>query len=203
MRAVIIANGKVFDYEKIKKYIKKGDYIICADGGYDHAIKLGVTPDVLIGDMDSVKSKDLQVEKIVYPKRKDWTDSEIVIDYARGKGFDELVLLGFTGGRADHMLTNIFMLVCNADIDMLIADENSEIKLAKKDNIVFGKKGDIVSIIPINGNLENVSTENLEYPLNTETLYFGEGRGVSNVMTSDKCRITIGAGQGLIIKSVD
>ena len=203
MRAVIIANGKVFDYEKIKKYIKKGDYIICADGGYDHAIKLGVTPDVLIGDMDFVKSKDLQVEKIVYPKRKDWTDSEIVIDYARGKGFDELVLLGFTGGRADHMLTNIFMLARNADIDMLIADENSEIKLAKKDNIVFGKKGDIVSIIPINGNLENVSTENLEYPLNTETLYFGEGRGVSNVMTSDKCRITIGAGQGLIIKSVD
>ena len=203
MRAVIIANGKVFDYEKIKKYIKKDDYIICADGGYDHAIKLGVTPDVLIGDMDSVKSKGLQVEKIVYPKRKDWTDSEIVIDYARGKGFDELVLLGFTGGRTDHMLTNIFMLARNADIDMLIADENSEIKLAKKDNIVFGKKGDIVSIIPINGNLENVSTENLEYPLNTETLYFGEGRGVSNVMTSDKCRITIGAGQGLIIKSVD
>lgn len=203
MRAVIIANGKITDFEKIKKYIKKDDYIICADGGYNYAESLDVTPDIIIGDMDSVKSKDIQTERIVFPVRKNLTDSEIVIDYAEEKGFDELLLLGFTGGRADHLLTNIMLLVSRPDINMMIVDEYSEIVPAKKENIIYGSKGSLVSIIPINGDLKGVTTENLEYPLDNETLFFGQGRGVSNVMLSDMCRIKIESGTGLIIKSTD
>lgn len=203
MRAVIIANGRINDYEKIKAYLRKDDRIICADGGYEHALKLGAEADVLLGDMDSVKSDTVSVKKIVYPKRKDFTDSELVVDYAVGEGFKELLLLGFTGGRADHMLTNIAMLVRYPEIDIMIADENSEIILGKKVNRITGKKGDIVSIIPINGDLTGVTTDRLEYPLNGETLYFGYGRGVSNVMCGEECTVIFGSGTGLIIKSYE
>lgn len=203
MRALIIANGKITDFEKIKKYIKKDDYVICADGGYDYAKKLGVCPNVIIGDMDSISSDDVKEKKLVFPKKKDLTDSELVVGYAVENGFDELLLVGFTGGRADHMLTNIMLLTKHADVDIKIIDEYSEISLAKEENVIYGECGGLISIIPINGDLCGVSTEGLEYPLKDETLYFGEGRGVSNVMLSDKCKITIKSGRGLIIKSTD
>ena len=203
MRAVIIANGKITDFEKINKLIRDDDYIICADGGYDYAEKLGAVPNIIIGDMDSVKSEDLQLDKIVFPAKKDLTDSEIVLEYAAEKGFDELLLLGFTGGRADHMLTNIMLLTKYPHIDITIADEYSEIFLAKNENVIKGIKGTIISVIPINGDLKGVTTKELEYPLFDEDLYFGTGRGVSNVMLSDECVIKIKSGTGLIIKSTD
>lgn len=201
MRATIVANGIITDFEKIRKYIKHDDYIICADGGYDYAEKLKIKPDIVIGDMDSVKSNTLQTEKMVYPEKKDLTDSEIVLDYAIKKGFDELVLLGFTGGRSDHMLTNLMLLSKYPNTNIKIADEYSEIFLAKKTNVICAEKGTTISIIPIGGNLIGVTTDGLEYPLNKEDLYFGEGRGVSNVMLSDKCEICIESGLGLIIIS--
>lgn len=203
MRAVIVANGKITDFDKIKKHIKSGDRIICADGGYDYAEKLGVIPDIVIGDMDSLGNVNNETEKIIFPTKKDFTDGEIVLEYASENNFDEIILLGFTGGRADHMLTNIMMLSRYSDKNIKIIDEYSEIILAKKENIIFGEKGALISIIPVNGDLCGVFTEGLEYPLCGETLYFGEGRGVSNVMLSDKCRIKIQSGCGLIIKSTD
>lgn len=203
MRAVLIANGTFSDYERLKGYIEPEDVIICADGGYDHARKLSVMPDVVIGDMDSVKSASIEAEEVVYPAKKDLTDSEIVVEYALRKGYRDLLLLGFIGTRMDHTLTNLFMLSKFPDANMLMVDEHNEIRLARKENIIAGKKGDLVSVIPLKGQLSGVTVENLEYPLHRETLYFGEGRGVSNVMTGDCCRITIDSGLGLIIKSSD
>lgn len=203
MRAVIIANGKITDFDKIKTYIKSDDFIICADGGCDYAEKLGVKPDILIGDMDSVKNKSVDTEKMVFPEKKDLTDGEIVLEYAIRRNFDEIVLLGFTGGRADHLLTNIMLLAKYPDKRITVVDEYSEIIFAKSENTVCAAPGSIISIIPINGDLAGVSTEGLYYPLDNETLYFGEGRGVSNVMLSDECRIYVKSGKGLIIKSTD
>lgn len=203
MRAVIIANGKIENIDKIKRHIKDGDYIICADGGYDYAVKMGIVPDIIIGDMDSVKTKTADIEKIVFPVKKDFTDSEIVLEYAAEKGFDELLLLGFTGKRTDHMLTNILLLTHYPNMNITILDEYSEIILSKSENVIYGEAGTLVSIIPINGDLCGVTTDGLEYPLADETLKFGCGRGVSNVMLSDKCVIKIKSGFGIIIKSTD
>jgi len=201
MKAILIAGGNVSDYDKL--YINENDYVICADSGYDRAKKLGIIPDVVIGDMDSVKSTEIKSEKIVYPTRKDYTDSELIMEYAKNNGFDELILLGFIGTRMDHTITNLSLLLNYSESDAVIINENNEIRLARDKNIIKGKKGDIVSIIPFGGDLRGIFTHNLEYTLKNENLYLGFGRGVSNVMTSDECTITIESGKGLIIKSRD
>ncbi len=203
MTALIVGNGEVS--EKIKPLLPENAYVICADGGFRHMDKLGLTPDIVIGDMDSVKA-DLHGEKtIVYPVRKDFTDSEIAVNYAIDNGFSDLVLIGFTGTRTDHTLTNLFLLkgISERGARAKIIDEHNIIRYAEKENIIRGKKGDIVSIIPIGGDVSGITTEGLDYPLFSETLEFGKGRGVSNVMTGDECRITVKNGSALIIKSKD
>lgn len=205
MRAVIIGNGAITNYDIIRKRLRNDDYIICADGGYNHTKELGVKPSVVIGDMDSIGDNDYDGEIINLPIRKDFTDSEVCVKYILLKHFDEVMMLGFTGKRQDHAISNLLLLkqFADAETKAYIVDENNEIYCTNSENTIYGKKGDIVSIIPITGNLCGVTTKGLDYPLNDETLIFGESRGVSNIMTSDKCTISIKSGFGLIIKARD
>ena len=198
MRAVIIGSGEIKDYKKAKSRIGAEDYIICADGGYDHAVKMGVKPDILIGDFDSISNIPEDTEKVQYPTRKDMTDSHIALELAREKGYNKMLLLGFTGDRADHSLTNILLLINYPEA--VIADDNNEIRLIKDAAELFGSAGDTVSIVPVYGDLEGITTSGLEYPLDNETLYLGDSRGVSNVMTDEKCVIKCRGGMGLVIK---
>lgn len=204
MRAVIIGNGNISDDAYIKKYLQSGDVIICADGGYNHAVRMQVKPDIVIGDMDSVCRDVRGIPNVVYPKRKDFTDGELAVRHALEQGADEVLLLGFTGTRLDHTLTNIFLLKLIADAGKtgFLADENNEIYLSEQENLIRGRQGDLVSIVPLE-DMHGIYTERLEYPLKDETLHFGQSRGVSNVMLAADCRITVRQGFGLIIKSRD
>lgn len=198
MRAVIIGGGSITDYKYIRSKISADDYVICADGGYDHARVLRVSPDILIGDFDSIKALPEDTKKIKYPVRKDFTDGEIAVKYALEHGFDDVLLLGMTGDRADHTITDILLLTqCKSGA---VIDDNNEIYLLRGRLCLNGSAGETISIVPIFGNLEGITSENLEYPLNDETLYFGESRGVSNVMLSNSCTITAKKGMGLVIK---
>lgn len=205
MRAVIIGNGTVLNYEYIKSKLKKNDYIICADGGLRHANALGIKPAVLIGDLDSVGNCEYDCEVINLNVKKDFTDSEICIKYLLLKDFDEILMLGVTGNRIDHTLNNLMLLkqIFDAGKKGCIIDDNNEIYYAAEENSIYGKKGDIVSIIPVGKSLLGVTTHGLEYPLVDEELFFAQSRGVSNVMISDKCHIQIKSGEGFIIKSRD
>jgi len=205
MRAVIIGGGRSGDAAFCRSLILDNDYIICADGGYDLAMQMGIKPDILIGDLDSVKSENINTEIIKYPTRKDATDGEIAVDYAIEKGYDDILMIGFIGNRMDHTLTNISLLIRikRAGRNGVIIDYNNEIRLLEDSITVSGKKGDLVSIIPITDTVGKVVTEKLEYPLDGEDLYYGESRGVSNVMLADECRISIKSGRALVIKSRD
>ena len=197
MRAVIIGSGHIGDCDYIKSKIAQNDYIICADGGYDHAVKMGLEPDILIGDFDSIL-KLPETEKIEYPARKDFTDGELCVKYAAEHGFDDVLLLAMTGDRADHTITDILLLTqCKKGC---IADDNNEIYLLRDSVTINGNAGDTVSIVPVGGDVCGITTTNLEYPLCDETLYFGESRGISNVMTANECTITAKKGMGLVIK---
>ncbi len=198
MRAVIIGNGQINDYEYIKSKIRSADFIICADGGYNHALKMGITPDILIGDLDSAENIGAGIEKLRYPERKDFTDGELAIDYALKKGYGDILLLSMTGDRADHTITDILLMTKCANACMI--DDNNEIYILRDKLKIEGKKGDTVSIVPIGGDVSGVTTEGLEYPLDRETLYFGASRGVSNVMNEDGCAITAENGIALVIK---
>lgn len=197
MRAVIIGNGTVSDYELIRSIIKEDDFIICADGGYNHAKKAGIVPDLVIGDFDSSVKPANDIERFVYPVQKDFTDGELCVKYACEHGFEEIVMLGMTGSRMDHTLTDMLLLAqCKKGC---IIDDNNEIYLLRDKFVIENKKGMTLSIIPVNSDLCGLYAKGLEYPLNGDTLYFGESRGNSNVITEDYCEITAKSGMGFII----
>lgn len=203
MKAVIIAGGEIKDYNLLKEYIKKSDIVICADRGYDHLRKTGLKADIVLGDMDSAKCMDIDEKKILYPKKKDLTDSEIAIDYAVENGYKTLYLFAFLGTRMDHTINNISLLFKYDNVDAKVIDEKNEIMVMREENVLSGKKGDIVSIIPFGEDIVGVTTSGLEYPLFCEDLFFSKSRGVSNLMTDNECIITKKSGKGLIIKSID
>ncbi len=196
MRAVIIGNGSINDYRYIKSKLCDSDYIICADGGLKHISKLGVKPDVAIGDFDSSEKSDT-VKTYVYPADKDYTDGELAVDYALKSGYNEILLIAMTGTRLDHTMTNIFQLAKSSGISLI--DDKNEIYIVKDTLVLEKRKGKTLSIIPVFSNLEGITTTGLLYPLNNETLYFAQGRGNSNVITDDKCTISVKSGTGVVI----
>lgn len=204
MKALILGNGDIFDYPAMAARTADYDLLICADGGLRHAQALGWTPDILLGDMDSVKTAPAAVPKQVFPARKDETDGELAVGYALAQGAGEIVLAGFSGCRLDHTLTNVFFLKTIADAGKtgVFLDDKNEIYYIQDQVSLQGRAGDLVSIVPLT-DMGGVTTRGLEYPLAGETLYFAKSRGVSNVMTGSWCEITARSGCGLVMKSRD
>ena len=196
MKAVIIGNGTLTDYDKLKRYAENADIVLCADGGYKHAEAAGIKIDLVMGDFDSSEEPG-HIKKCVFPTHKEYTDSELCLHYAKEHGYDEIVMFAVTGTRLDHSLTN--MLLLSQCRNGCIMDDNNEIYLLKDRFFTSGKKGKTISVIPVYGDLCGVSTVGTEYPLYNETLFFGESRGNSNVITDDYCEITAKGGMALVI----
>lgn len=201
MRAVVICGGNVGEY--IKAYVKPDDFVICADSGYDRAKMNKIKPNIVIGDMDSAENELAGENTVIYPVRKDFTDGELAVRYVLDNGFCEVLLFGMIGTRMDHTLANISLLKQLKGIDAVIIDANNEIRFTDGKIELSGKKGDIVSIIPFDGDVFGVTTEGLDYPLSDGTVRSGTTLGVSNVMVEDKCRITVKSGSAFIIRSKD
>ena len=204
MRAVIICGGTITDYRYIKAQIKDGDLIICADSGYDHAVNMGIKASIVVGDFDSISTIPADIQTIQYPARKDQTDSEIAVEYARKMGVKDFLLIAATGTRLDHTLTNILLLKdCLAHGEnALIVEEHNKIMITDSMMHLQESAGSIVSLIPLS-KCHGVTTENLEYPLQDATLYMGKGRGVSNIMTDNNACVSVRSGSLLIIIAKD
>lgn len=196
MRAVIIGNGDISDYDYIRSKIIDGDYIICADGGLRHLKDLEIMADLAIGDFDSSEIRD-DIECITYPRDKDFTDGEIALDYAMEKGFDEIIMIGMTSSRLDHTITNILLATRGSRV--WVIDEKNEICSVTDKLVIEGKKGKTLSIIPVFGNLTGVSLKGFKYELINDILFLGSSRGNSNVIADDKCEITVKDGMGIVI----
>lgn len=196
MRAVIIGNGDIENYKRIKSYLLDDDFIICADGGMKHIDGLNVTPDVVIGDFDSSEYDD-SVTNYVYPKDKDFTDGELAVKYSFENGYSPVLLIAMTGTRLDHTLTNIFQLTRYENISLI--DDHNEIYVLSDKLEFSARKGKTLSIIPVYSDVCGITTKGLKYPLNDETLYFGEGRGNSNIIIDDLCTISVKSGKGVVI----
>lgn len=214
MKTLIIGNGNIENYEALQNYVDDAGYVICADGGTRHGRRYGIKPDIIIGDLDSSADPDIKffreigVEFLQYPTKKDKTDMEICIEKAMEKS-TEIVIIGATGGRADHYLANILMLANFSDlgIDILIADENNEIRVltnqGKKEIEIFGNGNDYVSLIPISERVEGVTTEGLKYELENKELIFGSTFSISNAFLEKSATIKMVSGRLLVVKSRD
>jgi len=206
MRIIIFANGNLPNLEKARQLIRPDDFILCADGGTRHALALGLTPNVVIGDLDSVtkeerkKMKELDVEIIQHPTDKNETDLELAIDYALTLNPNQILILAALGGRMDQTLANI-ALISNSSLvthNLRITDGVEEIFFCRDHAQVIGRSGDIVSLIPWQGEVTGVFTENLRWHLHHETLYPDKTRGISNEMTADVATVSLTSGLLLI-----
>ena len=211
MKCVIITNGDIEYTKKTALLIKKAELIICADGGARHLRALDILPDILIGDFDSIKTEDKiffekkKIKTLVFPSKKNLTDTEICINYAIQKKAKDITLLGAIGTRFDHTLANILFLknLTTKGINSKIINKNNEIYLINNFIKLIGKKNDILSIIPISKKVMGIRLKGFKYPLKNTTLKIGSGLGISNVFKKNKVCISIQKGILLVIKSKD
>jgi len=206
-RAVIFANGEMRDPAAAKKLLRTDDWIVAADGGAHHALACGRTPQLVIGDLDSLAPKlRVQLETrgsefIVHPAAKDETDLELALLHVAAQGATAVLVLGALGGRLDQMLANI-QLLARPELGLLeiqIADGRQTAQLVRDKMTIYGTVGDLVSLIPLGGDARGVCTSGLKWPLEDETLYFGRARGVSNEMLETEAQIRVAAGKLLCI----
>ncbi len=198
MRAVIICGGDIGSYERAKKHINEADMVICADSGYEHAKKMNITPQAVLGDFDSYNIEKIECENIKkYPIKKDFTDSEIAAKYVLEHGADEILFLAATGGRIDHSLANIYLLKTMAqnNVRAAIFDGVSTLWYCTDKISVKGNVGDLLSVIPFSY-VSDITTSGLMYELVNEPL---PSTGVSNVFVSCDAGVSIGSGEAIIV----
>jgi thiamine pyrophosphokinase len=206
-RIIIFANGELPDPNKARSFIQRDDYIICADGGTRHALALGLQPNLIIGDLDSVDEaalkqfKDAGVNVESYPEDKNETDLELAIHRAIDLNPKQIVIVAALGGRLDQTLANITLLTNPrlSHFDARLDDGVEEILLCRDRVQVQGRSGDIVSLIPWLGAVSRITTTDLKWVLHKETLHPDKTRGVSNEMTGETASISIGSGLLLVI----
>ncbi|MHC6179567.1 thiamine diphosphokinase [Clostridium sp. JNZ X4-2] len=211
MKAVIVSGGSAPSRELVEEELGKDSILICADGGGNCLYKYNITPEYLMGDFDSIdqkvleffKKKNCNIEK--YPKAKNYTDTEIVVDRALKLGADEIVLLGSTGSRVDHLLGNLGMLLkCSLKgIKAYIRDEHNTIGLLDKSTTIEGNTGEVFSLHAYCNIVKNLNIIGAKYKLNDYDLKLGDGRTVSNEFLKRSVDIIFDSGRLLLMKSKD
>ncbi len=211
-KAVIFGAGSMPSGKKIKSMITGSDFIICADGGFDNAKEIGILPDVLIGDLDSIKEIKIgrsiidnsNIKLIKYPREKDSSDLELSIEYAVEQGFKDIIVFAAMGSRIDHSLSNIHLLV-RYSLDgykVKIIDDNNIISLIYP-NMEIEKDDYKYSLIPIGLDGIVVSLKGFKYELENKLIPFGTTLGVSNIVIENKAEIKLHSGTGVLIQSID
>ncbi len=200
-RAVIMAGADIKEYSFYTPL--SGDYIICADRGYLHARRLGVTPDVLLGDFDSLDVPLPEHIKILtYPAEKDATDLQIAVDYAADVGFDEVYVIGALGGRSDHFMANVCLLRYAREkrgCTMILEDSDTRMQLLYDEVSIPARKNFYLSVIPV-FEPAVVSLSGVKYPLSEKLLPVGDTLGVSNEFAGTEAYIRIHSGSALILE---
>jgi thiamine pyrophosphokinase len=207
MRTIIFANGDAPDPEIVRRWAAQADLIIAADGGTRHALSVGALPQVVIGDLDSLDETDRAqldrsgVQLIVYPTRKDYTDLELALRYARQQRATEIIIFSALGGRWDQSLANLMLLTLPelAQVTTRIVDHQLSIEVIRDRAEITGRAGDTLSLIALKGDAHGVTIEGCEYPLTEATLPFGATLGISNVLTQNTAKITVKQGQILAL----
>jgi len=210
MGVLIFANGEMPEMAWTRPFLSQSSHVIAADGGTRHLFRLGVLPDVVIGDMDSLPAEvemwltEAGTEMIRYNSVKDETDLEIALLYAK-KFNEDIFLFGALGGRLDQMLANILLLAHPAlsDCSITLVEQYERAWLLTGRMEFEGQIGDTVSLIPLEGDVEVKETTGLRWPLIDNVLSFGLARGVSNVMTAVLATVEVVSGKLLCIHTLD
>jgi thiamine pyrophosphokinase len=187
-----------------------GALVIAADGGAEHALRLGLAVDVAVGDCDSISPAALAVERAGarlerHPRAKDATDLELALDLVLTFRPRRVLVIGSGDGRADHALGQLLLLASDAyqDVDVDARLGRAAVHVVRRPRSLVGVLGELVSLFALHGPAEGVVTEGLQYPLRGETLVPGSSRGVSNAFAAEQARVTLARGVLLAVQPGD
>ncbi len=204
-KAIILANGDAPSNGQVK-YLQKVGYkkIVCADGGANSAKKLNITPDIIIGDLDSITEQNKKYysnkSEILEVKRQNDTDVEKVLKYLIRKRYNEVVLLGATGDRLDHTICNLGIVIKFFDkINISIVHEKSFLRAYKNNTDLITIPGETISIYGFDSKTK-ITSKGLKYPLKNIALPFGKKESTSNVALSNKISLKITGGIIFVIR---
>ena len=207
LRAIVLADG---DPVAPPIALPSDALVVAADGGLSLSPALGLTVDVVVGDMDSVPPEDLaaaeqagaRIER--HPTDKDVTDLELALDAAIAAGAVSITIIGGSGGRLDHHLANALLLAANqyAGVELRWVTESELVHVCDhmRPATIDGAAGDRVALLPVGGPARGVVTTGLRWRLDGEDLGFGSTRGISNELTTDQATVSLNEGRLLVVQ---
>lgn len=222
MRALIVADGAVPDRADLDRawpgWASDVGFVIAADGGARVAAQLGLALDLVVGDGDSLGPDGIAelrrrgVPVVLAHPDKDESDTELAVLAALERGADAITLVAAFGGRLDHTLANVWLLALPAlaDRPVELLDGATRVTLISaldgrpvRRLLGEGQVGDLVSLLPLGGDVEGIVTEGLFYPLRGEPLRIGPSRGLSNVRAAPTggVAVTVGSGRLLVVEA--
>lgn len=208
-KIVIVSGGRLGYPDFFREQMAQTSrLLICCDGGARHLAEAGMRPDVLLGDMDSISPSQLSnyerhgVKIIPYPEKKDFTDTELALDYALALRPQTVEIWGAQGGRIDHALANLFLLVKGreAGIKTRLMDEYCEAFVPDGEVRFNDAIGCLVSLFALSPEVEGITLQGFLYPLSDGKLMMAESRGVSNIISEDPASIHVRSGNLLVIR---
>ncbi|MES2518144.1 MAG: thiamine diphosphokinase [Bacteroidota bacterium] len=207
--ALIIANGEACSFELMGELLEWSPLVIVLDSAITRVLELGIKVDVLLGDFDrnfdaeKIREEQYPIE-IVHTPDQNKTDLEKAFEYLIGRGFPAVNVIWATGRRADHTITNITNIVrFREQLKIVIIDDYSKIFLLPRIYEKWHTSGTPISLIPI-GTVSGITTNNLKYPLENESLTIGVRTGSSNEVQEDGViKITYETGDLLMMECID
>jgi thiamine pyrophosphokinase len=205
-RVLILANGKSPSRRLFQNMEASADMIICADGGANTAARFGCTPDLIIGDLDSIEKKTVTIfGNVTVKKLKDQnsTDLEKALTAALRKKCKEIVVLGATGGRLDHALGNLSALAkFSGKVHITFIDDTGKFIAVHQSIELDCPVGTIISLLPLS-RCSGIVTKGLKWNLKNESLELGVRESTSNIVVSSPTNIKIRKGTLIIFVAIN
>lgn len=205
MRVLVAADGECsLTKELLNTRVGKIDRVVVADGALRHIDALGLTPDYIVGDLDSVdkdllnKYKSSKIEK--YPRDKDKTDLEIALIKALTLSPTELVFIGMFGGRIDHQFGNVLLLTTLKVDKIQIEDFDTTSFILNDSNAISLSRSTGFSLIPLTSEVTGVTIQGAKWRLEDHKLLLGSPTALCNEFLNDTAQISIESGSLLVVQ---
>lgn len=202
-RCVIVGGADINCYDFIRNKISEEDYFIFCDSGLRHKKNLSVEPSLIVGDFDSFENPHLSAETIVLPCEKDDTDTVFAVKEAVKRGFSDFLLIGTVGGRLDHTLGNVSILLYLFSLGKKaeMIDDYSEMQIVSNETVFVSPDYSFFSLLNISGEAEGITVKNAKYPLRDAVITSEYQYGISNeTLPKKSSEITVKKGKMLLIK---
>lgn len=207
-RHALIFIGGDEPHASVREQLPDPALVVAADSGWAHAVAFGFTPDLLVGDMDSIHQEHLahahasNAEIIEHPADKDFTDTELALQLARKFEYRHIHVVSGGGDRIDHVLAMIHSLVTHADeatITAHIGNQHVRIVTPRETATFTAQPGATLSLIPLGGHARGVTTQGMQWELKRSTLQSFASRGVSNVALASTITVSLRTGALAVI----